>query len=140
MTKQELTIEHMVIYRNGNSLNLDLMDGVLDSVKDHYSDNLTDVSGNRDYDIMEVIRDGVSIWKRVEQENPIQAKMQADHEAQTDKYKAKKEAGRYAFESDEATKKYYQNVRQNILMFPESVQNQIFNAMSEEMRLKLVGL
>jgi hypothetical protein len=64
MTKDKLTIEHTVIYRNGNSLDLDLMNDTLDNVKNYYNDDLTFTGGNTNLDIIEIQKEGKTIWVR----------------------------------------------------------------------------
>jgi len=86
--QQRVTEGVYIVGNSGHSIGLD-----------GYRDNLTSF-GSWHFDIMEVIRDGVSIWKRkelAEQTTSMEAKIQADHEARADEYKAKKDAGAYAF-------------------------------------------
>jgi hypothetical protein len=62
MKKQELTTDHTVIYRNGGSFKPTSITGLI-NLNGYLNDDLTDVE-NELNDIIEVQKDGQTIWKR----------------------------------------------------------------------------
>lgn len=120
------TLRNGSIVTNENDFKLEFQNGNDPLSLLFYNENLTRQANKTYLDIMKVTRNGAVLFDREQQESNskvarpieyvpkelkrtvgnyytgIEAKMQADHEARAAEYKAKKDAGDYAFDSEKA--------------------------------------